>query len=128
MSSPKLQVAITGLGRMGSRHALHFHHLTPRAELVAVSSPDPTELAWATQNLQGVRTYLAYDQMLREESELQAVVVSSSTAVHADQAIKAIQLGLHVLCEKPLSTCLDTVRTTIRETDLNDTTDTPIPT
>lgn len=113
MSSPKLKVAIAGLGRMGSRHALHFHQLTPRAELIAVSSPDPKEIAWAARNLEGVRTYLDYDEMLRTEKELQAVVVSSATVVHAEQAIKAINLGLHVLCEKPLSTSPEVVRTQI---------------
>lgn len=110
MSSPKLKVAIAGLGRMGARHALHFHQLTPRAELIAVSSPDPKEIAWAARNLEGVRTYLDYDQMLREEKDLQSVVVSSATIVHAEQAIKAIDLGLHVLCEKPLSTSPEVVR------------------
>ena len=104
MSSPKLKVAIAGLGRMGARHALHFHTLTPRAEVIAVSSPEPKELQWAARNLEGVRTYADYDQMLREEKELQAVVIASATIVHAEQAIKAIKLGHHVLCEKPLST------------------------
>jgi myo-inositol 2-dehydrogenase/D-chiro-inositol 1-dehydrogenase len=42
--------------------------------------------------------------MLQKESTLQAVVVASATTVHAEQAIKAIEQGLHVLCEKPLST------------------------
>lgn len=110
MSSPKLKVAIAGLGRMGARHALHFHQLTPRAELIAVSSPDPKEIAWAARNLEGVRAYLDYDEMLREEKDLQAVVVSSATVVHAEQAIKAINFGLHVLCEKPLSTSPEVVR------------------
>lgn len=106
MPGAKLKVAIAGLGRMGARHALHFYGLTPRAELVAASSPEQKELDWANTDLPGVRTYLSYDEMLREECKrgLQAVVVASATAVHAEQAIKAIQLGLHVLCEKPLST------------------------
>lgn len=104
MSAPQLRVAIAGLGRMGARHALHFHTMTPRAEVVAVSSPDPKELLWATRNLEGVRTYADYDEMLREENDLQAVVIASATIVHAEQAIKAIRLGHHVLCEKPLST------------------------
>ncbi|EXJ54187.1 myo-inositol 2-dehydrogenase [Cladophialophora yegresii CBS 114405] len=42
--------------------------------------------------------------MLRQEKTLQAVVIASATVAHAEQAIKAIRLGLHVLCEKPLST------------------------
>lgn len=106
----KLQVAIAGLGRMGARHALHFHNLTPRAQVIAVSSPRADELEWAKHNIEGARTYLDYDEMLRSESSLQAVVVSSATSVHAEQAIKAINKGLHVLCEKPLSIRVEEVR------------------
>ncbi|KAK5520314.1 hypothetical protein LTR21_002005 [Exophiala xenobiotica] len=106
MPGPKLKVAIAGLGRMGARHAHHFYALTPRADLVAASSPEPLELTWAEKNLEGVRTYLDYDEMLDREcaNGLQAVIIASATAVHAEQAIKAIKRGLHVLCEKPLST------------------------
>ncbi|KAK6364050.1 uncharacterized protein PV06_03105 [Exophiala oligosperma] len=102
----KLKIAIAGLGRMGARHAQHFYALTPRADLVAVSSPEAHELSAAEKNLPGVRTYLDYDDMLEAECArgLQAVVIASATAVHSEQAIKAIQRGLHVLCEKPLST------------------------
>ncbi|EHY58263.1 hypothetical protein ABEF95_005869 [Exophiala dermatitidis] len=104
MPGRKLKVAIAGLGRMGARHALHFYNLTPRAEVIAVTSPELKELEWANRTLEGVRTYADYDEMLREEKDLEAVVISSATIVHAEQAIKAINLGLHVLCEKPLST------------------------
>ncbi|KAF4119757.1 myo-inositol 2-dehydrogenase / D-chiro-inositol 1-dehydrogenase [Geosmithia morbida] len=104
MSGQKLQVAVAGLGRMGLRHARHFATLTPRAELIAVTSPVQAELDAAKAEFGSVRTYLCYDEMLRSEPTLQAVVVSSATAVHADQSIKAIEAGLHVLCEKPLST------------------------
>lgn len=45
--------------------------------------------------------------MLQNEPTLQAVVVSSATTVHAEQAIKAIEKGLHCLCEKPLSTSVE---------------------
>lgn len=105
----KLQVAIAGLGRMGARHALHFNNLTPRAQVIAVTSPRPEELEWAKKNIEGARTYLDYDEMLRSEPSLQAVVVASATSVHAEQAIKAINKGLHVLCEKPLSTRVEEV-------------------
>lgn len=109
MSTPKLQIAIAGLGRMGKRHALHFQTLTPRASLIAASSPDETEMAWASRNLEGVRLYLSYDEMLEKETAIQAVVVASATTVHAEQATKAIQKGKHVLCEKPLSTSVEVV-------------------
>lgn len=94
---------------IGLRHARHFAFLTPRAELVAVSSPVQAELDAAKAEFGNVRTYLDYDEMLRSEEKLEAVVVSSATTVHAEQAIKAIEKGLHVLCEKPLSTNIEVV-------------------
>ncbi|KIX01223.1 uncharacterized protein Z518_08948 [Rhinocladiella mackenziei CBS 650.93] len=108
-SVPKLKVAIAGLGRMGARHAMHFYGLTPRADLIAASTPDPREIAWAQTAIPGVRMYTDYDEMLQEETKngLQAVIVASATTVHAEQAIKAINIGLHVLCEKPLSTSVE---------------------
>ncbi len=44
--------------------------------------------------------YKDYNEMLKQEG-LQAVVIASVTTVHAEQAIKAIDANLHVLCEKP---------------------------
>ncbi|POS76292.1 hypothetical protein DHEL01_v205311 [Diaporthe helianthi] len=108
MADQKLNVAVTGLGRMGMRHARHFATLTPKANLIAVSSPVQAELDAAKAEFgSSLRTYLDYDELLRNESSLQAVVVSSATTVHAEHAIKAIEKGLHVLCEKPLSTSVE---------------------
>ena len=110
MAPPKLRIGCAGLGRMGKRHALHFLNRTPRAELVAASSPDDAELQWAKQHLEpfGVRLYKHYDEMLKQEG-LQAVVIASVTTVHAEQAIKAMEADKHVLCEKPLSTSVEIV-------------------
>ncbi|OBR10407.1 Nad binding rossmann fold-containing protein [Colletotrichum higginsianum IMI 349063] len=109
MSGEKLNVAVAGLGRMGLRHARHFATLTPKANLIAVSSPVQAELDAAVAEFGPLKTYLDYDEMLRQEPTLQAVIVASATTVHAEQAIKAIERGLHVLCEKPLSTSVDIV-------------------
>ncbi|KAJ6002455.1 hypothetical protein N7451_005002 [Penicillium sp. IBT 35674x] len=110
----RLRIGCAGLGRMGKRHALNFLERTPRAELVAASSPDPVELEWAKTHLEpfGVRLYQDYDEMLKQEG-LQAVVIASATAVHAEQAIKAINAEKHVLCEKPLSTSIETSQSVV---------------
>ena len=110
MRAAKLKIACAGLGRMGKRHAIHFLQRTPRAELVAASTPDDIEFQWAKLNLEpfGVQVYKDYDQMLKHEG-LQAVIIASVTTVHAEQTIKAINANLHVLCEKPLSTSVEIV-------------------
>ncbi|KAM3448130.1 hypothetical protein MY3296_008051 [Beauveria thailandica] len=105
MALRKLQVGVAGLGRMGKRHALNFFQSVPRAELVAVSSPGAEEREWASKTLgpSGVTVYESYDAMLQHKG-LDAVCVASATTVHASQAIKAIEAGKNVLCEKPLAT------------------------
>ena len=110
----RLRVAVSGLGRMGARHALHFLHRTPRAELTAAFTPNEEEVAWARENLEpwGVTIYTNYDEMLKHKG-LEAVCIATVTTVHAEQTIKAIESGKHVLCEKPLSTKLDVVRISI---------------
>lgn len=114
MPPQKLKIAAAGLGRMGKRHALNFLNRAPRAELVAAFSPDPEELSWAKQHLEpyGVTLYDDYDKMI-EQSGLMAVVIGTATSVHAEEAIKAMDRNLHVLCEKPLSTSIDTVSLSI---------------
>ncbi|RAL03392.1 putative NAD binding Rossmann fold oxidoreductase [Aspergillus ibericus CBS 121593] len=114
MSARKLKIGCAGLGRMGKRHALNFLQRTPRADLVAVSTPDDTELEWGKVHLApyGVKLYKNYDDMLKHEG-LEAVVVASATAVHAEQAIKAIEAGKNVLCEKPLSTSVEISQTVL---------------
>ena len=82
--------------------------MTPRAIVVAASTPDEGERNWAAENLEGVRIYCDYEEMLEKE-DLQAVIIASVTSVHAEQAIKAIAKGYHVLCEKPLSINVDIV-------------------
>ncbi|EPE08877.1 hypothetical protein F503_04464 [Ophiostoma piceae UAMH 11346] len=114
-----LRVAVAGLGRMGKRHALHFLQSTPRAHLVAAFTPDPAEIAWAKEHLEpfGVRIYTDYTALIAAETKpftdedsvggLQAMVVATATTVHAEETIEAIEAGLHVLCEKPLSTNIE---------------------
>ncbi|KAL4978288.1 hypothetical protein BDW66DRAFT_165054 [Aspergillus desertorum] len=108
MTPKKLQVGAAGLGRMGKRHALNFLNRAPRAELVAAFSPDPEEMRWAKQHLEpyGVALYTKYEDMI-DHPGLRAVVIGTATSVHAEEAIKAMEKDLHVLCEKPLSISVD---------------------
>lgn len=114
MAPRKLQVGVAGLGRMGKRHALNFLQNVPRAVLVAVTSPDAAERDWAAENLapDGVAIYENYSDMIAHVG-LDAVCVSSATAVHAEQTNAAIAAGKHVLCEKPLGTTVEIVSSSL---------------
>ena len=76
---------------------------------MAVCSTDPNEIKWAKENEEyqefAIAVYNNYDEMLAHPC-LQAVWISTSTDVHASQSLAAIAKGIHVLCEKPLSTDL----------------------
>ncbi|EXF83406.1 myo-inositol 2-dehydrogenase [Colletotrichum fioriniae PJ7] len=102
MPRQKLRIAVAGLGRMGKRHAINFHVHTYDAQVVAVTSPVESEREWARQNIDGVSVYDDYESML-SDPRIEAVVVATVTAVHAEQTLAAIAKGYHVLCEKPLS-------------------------
>lgn len=82
--------------------------------MVAAFSPDPAEIAWGRNNLEpyGVTLYSDYDEMLRHPG-LEAMIVATATIVHAEQAIKAIEKNLHVLCEKPLGTTVEISQTVV---------------
>jgi myo-inositol 2-dehydrogenase / D-chiro-inositol 1-dehydrogenase len=112
MAPRKLNVALAGLGRIGKCHALNLLNRTPRAEFVAAFSPDPDEIQWGKEHLEpyGVTLYSDYDRMI-EMKGLDAVVLGTATSVHAEESIKAMEKNLHVLCEKPLSTSVEVVRT-----------------
>ncbi|KAA8642648.1 hypothetical protein EYZ11_004648 [Aspergillus tanneri] len=105
MAPRTLKVGCAGAGRMGKRHAMNLLHRAPRSDLVAILSPDAEERKWAKNELEpyGVVIYDNYDAML-QHAGLEAVLIATITTVHAEQAIKAIEAGKHVLCEKPLST------------------------
>ena len=113
MAPRRLNIAVAGLGRMGKRHVHTLLNRLSRVNVVAVCSDQAHEVAWARENPEyedfGITAYSSFDEML-EHPGLQAVWISTSTDVHARQTLGGIKKGLHVLCEKPLSTDLDEVR------------------
>ena len=48
-STPKLNIAVAGLGRMGKRHVLTLATRVPRANVVAVCSASQEEVQWAQE-------------------------------------------------------------------------------
>jgi myo-inositol 2-dehydrogenase/D-chiro-inositol 1-dehydrogenase len=98
-----VRVGVIGVGGMGSFHA-HTLASLAHVELVAVADPfqPNVEKVTAALGCQG----LADPMALATDASLDAVVIASPDATHADLAIAAMNTGLWVLCEKPLATTM----------------------
>lgn len=98
-----VRVGVIGVGGMGSFHA-HTLASLAHVDLVAVADPFQPNVDKVTAALGcvGVDDPIA----LATDSSLDAVVIASPDATHADLTIAAIGAGLWVLCEKPLATTL----------------------
>ncbi|HXK61523.1 MAG TPA: Gfo/Idh/MocA family oxidoreductase [Acidobacteriota bacterium] len=55
------------------------------------------------QNYSGCKTYVDFNEMLENETGIDAVVVATTDNVHALASMAAITRGKHVYCEKPLT-------------------------
>ncbi|RMZ11834.1 hypothetical protein D0862_02821 [Hortaea werneckii] len=106
--SHRLKVGVVGLGRMGRRHAHNILHSVPNASLVCACSPAPADLEWAHEALEpyDVKVVTSFGEMI-ETPGLEAVIIASSTFLHATQSKQALDKGIHVLCEKPLTKSIE---------------------
>ncbi len=102
MAASVVRIGITGVGRMGRRHAANLAHRVQGAALVAACSPVADELAWARDALGVTHVYADYAELLAHPG-LDAVFLATPTTLHADQIIQALIAGKHVFCEKPLA-------------------------
>jgi len=81
---------------------------SPRGELVAVASrSEETAKAYASQ-LGIPLAFGGYAAML-ESGSIDAVYISLPNHLHAEWSIRALQAGVHVLCEKPFALTLGEV-------------------
>ena len=74
----------------------------PRAEVPALCDLDVERASRAAEHYGVAAVYDDLDRMLARES-LDGLVVASSNATHFELARRAIDAGLHVLIEKPMT-------------------------
>jgi len=100
-----IRVALIGCGNIGAGGHLPAYARIPEAELVAVC--DIVEsLAHAAAARSGAMPYTDYRQLLERE-DINMVDICVPTYLHAHMAIEAMEMGKHVLCEKPMAHTLE---------------------
>lgn len=98
----KVKVGIVGLGELGSVHASNLRFKIPNAELIAICGLPVEKEKLETIQSDWEIPYCFYDfEEMVNLPELEAVVISSSTAAHYEHALAAIKANKHVFIEKP---------------------------
>jgi predicted dehydrogenase len=95
-----VKVGVIGFG-MGSYHC-KCYEANPRSDLVAICDLDAARLERAGAQYPKAHLYTQYEDMFAKE-KLDAVSVALPNVLHAPVTLAAIEAGLHVLCEKPMS-------------------------
>ena len=102
---PVLRVAIMGLGSYGTRVA-DAMQACAKAKLVGVISGTPAKIKnWQSKyNIPAGNCY-NYENfdLIKDNSEIDAVYVITPNALHHDQVIRLAKAGKHVICEKPMA-------------------------
>jgi myo-inositol 2-dehydrogenase/D-chiro-inositol 1-dehydrogenase len=105
MKNLSVGVGVIGTGAMGSVHARNLARRTPGAYVVAVMDIDPEQAESVAAECGGARVYTDASALIGDE-DVQAVLIASPDATHAELTIACINAGKLTLCEKPLATTL----------------------
>lgn len=102
--SAKTGIAILGAGRWGTHLVRNFLN-RPDAQLLAIVDPAPDRLETLRDRFEiAPEITLATDwSHVRQHPQLDAVAIATPASTHYDLISDALNLGYHVLAEKPLT-------------------------
>ena len=110
----RLRWGVIGAGGIADRRTIPEGILKARnAELVAVMDQDAT-VSESLGRKYGVPAFRSVDDLVGS-AEVQAVYIATPNFLHVPQAVAAMRMGKHVLCEKPLAVSIPEIETMIFE-------------
>lgn len=95
----KIKFLLVGCGRIAQRHAEHISNIGKLVAVCDIKGDRARTLAGKFQ----CPHYENLEKMLQKEKECDVVSVCTPNGLHAEQSIKALHAGMHVLCEKPMA-------------------------
>jgi inositol 2-dehydrogenase len=104
-----MRVAVVGLGRMGRFYAQVIASLTPAVHLAAIADPDPGARASVQASLGPVLAFNQPEDLLHQ-TDIDAVVVATSTSSHGAVIAAAASAGKAIFTEKPLALSVEETR------------------
>lgn len=103
-----LKIAVIGAGaRAMEGYCKHFQKFSPTPSFVAIAEPNPVFLQRAIEelglNLDKVHTYPSWEQLLKEETNLDAAVIGTPNYLHHGPAMALLERGVPIVLEKPMA-------------------------
>lgn len=97
MEANMLKVGLIGVGGISGAHIPAWKNIKG-AELVALCDVRPEQM----DRYEDINKYTSFDEMLKNE-DLDILDICLPTYLHAEYSIKAMEKGINVICEKPIS-------------------------
>src|ERR1700757_1863211 len=97
-----LRVCVIGAGKMGADHVERLSHRIAGAEVTVVVDADIARAGEAVKStpagvpISGIKEALG-------RTDVDAVLIATPGFLHKDMVLEAMELGLPILCEKPLT-------------------------
>ena len=108
-TSPNEKLNIAGIG-IGGQGGSDLSNMTSE-NIVALCDVDWAHADHTFKQYPNAKRYKDFRKMLEEQKEIDAVVVATPDHLHAAVSMRAIKLGKHVYCEKPLTYTVHEART-----------------
>lgn len=102
--SERLGWAVVGLGDLATNQMIPAFEDSRMARITGFVSGSQAKLADYGRR-HGVRSLYAYDQFdrIRDDPAIDVVYIVLPNSLHAEYAIRALEAGKHVFCEKPMA-------------------------
>lgn len=99
LTATKPKLGFAGVGWIG-KNRLRAIKEKKSAEIKAAVDPDSSAINELKQEINGLQNCNSFEAML--EKNIDGVVIATPNALHAEQALKALNKGKAVFCQKPL--------------------------
>ncbi len=106
-----MKIGLIGAGRIGKLHGELLTYHVPEAEIRAVADIHIDQAEQWAEKLNISKSKLTTDHTtILTDSEIEAVLICSSTDTHSQFIIEAAEAGKHIFCEKPIDFDVDRIK------------------
>jgi predicted dehydrogenase len=109
----KVKWGVLGTAKIAREKVIPAMQKSTSCDVVAIASRDKDKAQKTGLNLKIAKSYGSYEELLKD-TEVDAIYIPLPNNLHVEWAIKALNAGKHVLCEKPIGLTTSQARELLR--------------